>query len=77
MARRAAIGFSSAKQHRATDFLYGEEFLTHQEKGVLHRLDLAFSRDQDHKIYVQHRMIENAKELWAWLQNGAYFLRVR
>jgi len=61
------------EQHRATDFLYGEEFLTHQEKGVLHRLDLAFSRDQDHKIYVQHRMIENAKELWAWLQNGAYF----
>jgi len=61
------------EQHRATDFLYGEEFLTHQKSGVLHRLDLAFSRDQEHKIYVQHRMLENAKELWSWLQNGACF----
>ncbi len=61
------------EQHRATDFLYGEEFLAHQKKGTLHRLDLAFSRDQEHKIYVQHRMLENAQELWAWLQKGAYF----
>ena len=61
------------EQHRATDFLYGDELLDFQKKGKLHRLDLAFSRDQAHKIYVQHRMSENAKELWAWLQNGAYF----
>jgi len=61
------------EQHRATDFLYGDEFLDHQKKGKLHRLDLAFSRDQAHKVYVQHRMMENAKELWAWLQKGAYF----
>jgi sulfite reductase (NADPH) flavoprotein alpha-component len=61
------------EQHQATDFLYGNEFLEYQAKGKLHRLDLAFSRDQAHKIYVQHRMLENAKELWAWLQNGAYF----
>jgi len=60
-------------QHRATDFLYGEELLEFQKSGKLHRLDLAFSRDQAHKIYVQHRMQENAKELWAWLQKGAYF----
>jgi sulfite reductase (NADPH) flavoprotein alpha-component len=39
----------------------------------LARLDLAFSRDQGQKIYVQNRMLENAKELWAWLQKGAYF----
>jgi sulfite reductase (NADPH) flavoprotein alpha-component len=39
----------------------------------LHRLDLAFSRDQENKIYVQHRMLDNAKELWGWLQNGSYF----
>ena len=61
------------EQHRATDFLYGQEFLDYQTKGNLHRLDLAFSRDQPQKIYVQHRMLENAKELWSWLQGGAYF----
>ncbi len=61
------------EQHRATDFLYGEELMDYQKKGKLHRLDLAFSRDQAEKIYVQHRMLENARELWAWLQGGAYF----
>jgi sulfite reductase (NADPH) flavoprotein alpha-component len=61
------------EQHVATDFLYGEEFLALQKQGKLHRFDTAFSRDQEHKVYVQHRMLENAKELWAWLQNGAYF----
>jgi sulfite reductase (NADPH) flavoprotein alpha-component len=61
------------EQHRASDFLYGSEWLTYQKQGKLHRLDLAFSRDQSHKIYVQNRMIEQAKELWVWLQNGAYF----
>ena len=61
------------EQHRATDFFYEEEFAAFQKRGKLHRLDLAFSRDQAHKIYVQHRMKEQAKELWAWLQGGAYF----
>ena len=61
------------EQHRATDFLYGAELMDYQKKGKLHRLDLAFSRDQEHKIYVQQRMLENAKELWSWLQGGAYF----
>jgi sulfite reductase (NADPH) flavoprotein alpha-component len=61
------------EQHHTTDFLYGEEFLARQANGTLKRLDLAFSRDQPNKIYVQHRMLENAKELWAWLQGGAYF----
>lgn len=61
------------EQHRATDFLYGEEWLRYQHQGKLHRLDLAFSRDQAAKIYVQHRMRENAAELWRWLQGGAYF----
>jgi len=60
-------------QHRTTDFLYGDELLDYQRKSHLHRLDLAFSRDQSYKIYVQHRMLEQAKELWSWLQNGAYF----
>jgi sulfite reductase (NADPH) flavoprotein alpha-component len=61
------------EQHRATDFLYGDDLLEFQRKGKLQRLDLAFSRDQAHKIYVQHRMLEQARELWAWLQSGAYF----
>ncbi len=61
------------EQHRATDFLYEDEWSGYQRKGTLHRLDLAFSRDQPQKIYVQHRMLEQARELWAWLQGGAYF----
>ncbi len=61
------------EQHRATDFLYEQELLAWQKQGKLHRLDLAFSRDQEHKIYVQHRLIECAKEIWDWLQNGACF----
>jgi sulfite reductase (NADPH) flavoprotein alpha-component len=61
------------EQHREFDFLYGSELLAYQKQGKLHRLDLAFSRDQSHKIYVQHRMLEQSKEFWAWLQKGAYF----
>ncbi len=61
------------EQHRATDFLYESELLAWRKQGKLHRLDLAFSRDQPQKIYVQHRMLECAAELWAWLRNGAYF----
>lgn len=61
------------EQHRATDFLYGDELLRYQRDGKLHRLDLAFSRDQAHKVYVQHRMLEHGKDLWDWLQKGAYF----
>ena len=52
-------------QHEATDYLYADEFAGMQERGVLNRVDLAFSRDQEHKVYVQHRMLENAAELWA------------
>jgi len=61
------------EQHQATDFLYGDELLDYQRNGKLHRLDLAFSRDQPQRIYVQHRMAEAAKELWSWLQRGACF----
>ena len=61
------------EQHKATDYLYGDELEAYRKQGVLHRLDLAFSRDQDRKIYVQHRMKEEASTLWRWLQEGAYF----
>jgi sulfite reductase (NADPH) flavoprotein alpha-component len=60
-------------QRRAQDFLYEEQILGWQQSGVLTRLDLAFSRDQAEKIYVQHRMLEAAGELWRWLEEGAHF----
>jgi sulfite reductase (NADPH) flavoprotein alpha-component len=60
-------------QRRQYDFLYAEEFIAWQESGFLTRLDLAFSRDQEEKIYVQDRMLENSRELFAWLEEGAFF----
>jgi sulfite reductase (NADPH) flavoprotein alpha-component len=62
------------EQREAADFLYGDEFKALHREGVLTRLDTAFSRDQAEKIYVQHRMLENAGEVWRWLDaGGAYF----
>jgi sulfite reductase (NADPH) flavoprotein alpha-component len=60
-------------QHEATDFLYREELLAMTSSGLLTRLDLAWSRDQAAKVYVQDRMLENAVELFAWLEVGAHF----
>ncbi|QWF71539.1 sulfite reductase flavoprotein subunit alpha [Methylomonas paludis] len=60
-------------RNAATDFIYREEIETLQAEGVLTRLDLAFSRDQEQKIYVQDRMIEHGAELYAWLEQGGYF----
>jgi len=60
-------------QHRATDFLYEDEWARWEAEGKLARVDIAFSRDQDEKVYVQDRMRENAAELWAWLRAGAHF----
>lgn len=60
-------------QHRATDFLYEEEWLQWQGAGKVARIDVAFSRDQLLKVYVQDRMRENGVELWSWLQRGAHF----
>lgn len=60
-------------QKSSTDFLYREELEAWQAEGVLHRLDTAFSRDQADKIYVQHRMLEAAQDLFEWLEQGAYF----
>ena len=55
----------------ATDFLYRDELLGMKDDGHLTRLDLAFSRDQERKIYVQDRMLEQGAELWRWLAEGA------
>ena len=60
-------------QRAATDFLYRDELASLMQDGVLTRLDTAFSRDQSEKIYVQHRMLEHADELYAWLEAGAHF----
>ncbi|MHB8519238.1 MAG: sulfite reductase subunit alpha [Limisphaerales bacterium] len=61
------------EQQSASDFFYREELETMRERGILTRLDTAFSRDQADKIYVQHRMRDNGGELWRWWQDGAYF----
>ncbi|CAI8972804.1 assimilatory sulfite reductase (NADPH) flavoprotein subunit [Methylocaldum szegediense] len=56
-----------------TDFLYQREWLAHRKNGLLTRIDVAFSRDDDAKVYVQHRMLEQSRQLYAWLEEGAYF----
>jgi sulfite reductase (NADPH) flavoprotein alpha-component len=62
------------EQRRGSDFLYEAEFTAHQADGLLTRLDTAFSRDQAHKVYVQNRLMENAAEVWKWIDaEGAHF----
>ncbi len=60
-------------QHEATDNLYGAEFDEYLSKNQLNRIDNAWSRDQDYKIYVQDKMRENAADLWDWIKGGAFF----
>ena len=60
-------------QHYSTDFLYQSEWQNYLNEGILTKLDVAFSRDQKEKIYVQNRMLDNSRELFAWLEKGAYF----
>jgi sulfite reductase (NADPH) flavoprotein alpha-component len=78
IAERAAAGangrnwlfFGDRSFHN--DFLYQTELLEWRKRGVLHRLDVAFSRDTDQKVYVQHRMRERGRTLFAWLAEGAH-----
>jgi sulfite reductase (NADPH) flavoprotein alpha-component len=58
-------------QHFVTDFLYQTEWQNWVETGVLTKLNVAFSRDQKEKLYVQHKMMKHGKELYDWLANGA------
>ena len=60
------------EQHFVTDFLYQVEWQKWLKDGVLTRMDVAFSRDTEEKVYVQHRMRERSKELYEWLQKGAH-----
>jgi sulfite reductase (NADPH) flavoprotein alpha-component len=59
-------------QHFSTDFLYQTEIQQWLESGLLTRVDLAFSRDQENKRYVQHKMTKQGAELFRWLEGGAY-----
>ena len=59
-------------QHGETDFLYQSELQDYKASGLLTRLDTAFSRDQEEKLYVQHRLLEYAADVWAWIEQGAH-----
>lgn len=59
-------------RHFVTDFLYQTDWQRMLKDGVLSRLDVAFSRDTEEKVYVQHRILEHSKELYCWLQEGAH-----
>ncbi|MFB9674421.1 molybdopterin-dependent oxidoreductase [Streptosporangium vulgare] len=75
---RRALGHSGrnwlffGEQRRSTDFYYRDELDASYRDGLLTRLDLAFSRDQRAKVYVQDRMREHGGRLWSWLQDGAH-----
>ncbi|MEJ8818452.1 diflavin oxidoreductase [Lacibacter sp. H407] len=77
LAERDATGangrnwFFFGEQHFTTDFLYQAEIQNYVETGVLTNIDLAFSRDQQEKIYVQHRIKEKAGEFFQWIDGGA------
>ncbi len=76
---RQAIGASGKNwlffgdQHARCDFLYRDQIESMQSSGLLTKLDLAFSRDQEEKLYVQHLMLRSGAELWQWLEDGAHF----
>ncbi len=78
LAQRDALGANGRNwlffgdQHFVTDFLYQTELQNWVETGVLTRLNVAFSRDQQEKIYVQHRMLKYGAELYNWLLGGGY-----
>ena len=59
------------ERNRTTDFYYGDFWQELEKQGRL-RIDLAFSRDQSEKIYVQHKILENKKSIWQWIQDNCY-----
>jgi len=59
--------------HEESTFFYRDEWFKAMREGHLEKLTTAFSRDQENKIYVQHRLLSNSKEIWKWLQAGSYF----
>ncbi len=59
--------------HESTDYLYREQLEEMRSKGILQKLDLAWSRDSDVKVYVQDKMREHGEEMWQWIEGGAHF----
>ena len=78
LAQRDATGASGRNwlffgdQHFTTDFLYQTEMQSWMETGVLTKMNFAFSRDQDEKIYVQNKMLKYSREFFEWVESGAY-----
>jgi sulfite reductase (NADPH) flavoprotein alpha-component len=78
MAERESVGATGRNwlffgdRSLRSDFLYQTEWLEWRKRGLLHRLDVAFSRDGARKVYVQHRMREHGRTLFAWLEGGAH-----
>lgn len=78
IAERDAVGAAGRNwlffgdQRFTSDFLYQTEIQNWADTGVLTRVNLAFSRDQKSKLYVQHRMLEQAAALWNWVEEGSY-----
>jgi len=76
---RRALGHAGANwlffgdQHRAQNFYYRDDLQDMVDDGLLNRLDLAFSRDQAQRVYVQHRMLDYGADVWRWLEDGAHF----
>ncbi|MDA2890455.1 bifunctional nitrate reductase/sulfite reductase flavoprotein subunit alpha [Mycolicibacterium sp. BiH015] len=60
-------------QHRAQNFYYRDDLQDMVDDGFLNRLDLAFSRDQPERVYVQHKMLDYGADVWRWLDDGAHF----
>ncbi|WP_123025829.1 bifunctional nitrate reductase/sulfite reductase flavoprotein subunit alpha [Mycolicibacterium stellerae] len=60
-------------QHRSDNFYYRDELESMVTDGFLNRLDLAFSRDQADRVYVQHKMLDYGADVWRWLDEGAHF----
>ena len=58
--------------HFTQDFLYQVELQDYLKRGVLSKLDVAFSRDQTEKVYVQHKLLAKGAEVWSWLAQGAH-----
>ncbi|SLE66692.1 putative NADPH--sulfite reductase flavoprotein alpha-component [Mycobacteroides abscessus subsp. massiliense] len=77
MQEREELGFEGntwlffGDQHFTTDFLYQTEWQEWLEDGTLSKLDIAFSRDTDKKVYVQHKIAENSEQFNRWIENGA------
>lgn len=60
-------------RHKSEDFIYEEELTEYEKEGVISALSVAFSRDQPHKVYVQHKLKEDAKKIWSLLEQQGYF----